>query len=102
VPDGASEPTAPSVTVLAEASGAPVRAGPVVVHYAATHWTNAATDSTWERGQAATFTLGSGGPFDGLIGVPVGSRALVLIPASGQTPAIAAVVDVLGQHLDTP
>jgi peptidylprolyl isomerase len=102
VPEGTPAPTEGSVTVLARASGPPVEPGVVVVQYAATQWGDGQTQSTWEQGRPATLTLGSGGPFDGLLGVPEGSRALVLIPAEGETPAVAVVVDVLVQPVDTP
>ena len=52
--------------------------------------------------------MATGGPFAGLVGLPLGSRVLVQIPGqtdqqSGQTqPAIAAVVDLLFQTTVTP
>lgn len=101
VPDGAAEPTEESTTVLATGSGAPVVAGTVVVQYAATQWDGTQGESTWENGLPATVDVGAGGPFDGLLGVPVGSRVLVQIPAGQDQPAIAAVFDVVGQ-VSTP
>ena len=52
--------------------------------------------------------VATGGPFAGLVGVPLGSRVLVQVPgqtdqSTGQpSPAIAAVVDLLVQTVTTP
>lgn len=97
VPEGAEEPVEVSTTVLARGSGDAVQAGQLVVQYAAAYWDNSETQSTWQQGTPTAIQLGSGGSFDGLIGVPIGSRALVLIPAGQDTPPIAVVIDVVAQ-----
>lgn len=97
VPDGVEPPTETSTTVLATADGPPVVAGGLIVQYAVAFWDNSSAGSTWDAGSPEAIQVGSGGDFDGLIGVPVGSRVLVLIPAAGETPAIAAVVDIIDQ-----
>jgi peptidylprolyl isomerase len=97
VPAGTPEPTEISTTLLASAGGDPVVAGDLVIQYAATFWDNTDGESTWELGQATTVPVGAGGAFDGLVGFPVGSRALVQLPATGEQAAIAVVVDVLAQ-----
>lgn len=97
VPAGTPEPTEVTGTVLATADGPPVAAGNVIVHYAATYWDNSTRESTWEQGTPTSVTAGTGGVFDALLGVPVGSRVLVQVPAGEATPSIAVVVDVLDQ-----
>jgi peptidylprolyl isomerase len=101
VPSGAAEPTQSTTTVLATGTGAPVAPGTLVVQYAATQWDGSEGQSTWENGLPATVSVGSGGPFDGLLGVPIGSRVLVEIPAAQDQPAIAAVFDVVDQVFTT-
>ena len=113
VPSGTPEPTSPTVTVLAKGSGAAVQLGQVLVQYAAVTWTGEDAGSTWSTeagagGGPQELPVATGGPFDGLVGVPLGSRVLVQVPAqsdasSGQSsPAIAAVVDLLVQTTVTP
>jgi peptidylprolyl isomerase len=97
VPEGASEPTVLSTVVLAEGSGQPVVAGEVVVQYTWATWDNARGQSTWVAGAPAVLQVGAGGPFDGLAGVPMGSRALVQVPADENSPAVAMVVDLVDQ-----
>jgi peptidylprolyl isomerase len=112
IPSGLAEPTAPSVAVLATGTGAPVALGQVLVQYTAVTWTGESAGSTWPGGNPGTgpqeLPVATGGPFAGLVGIPLGSRVLVQIPgqtdsSSGQTqPAIAAVVDLLVQTTVTP
>jgi peptidylprolyl isomerase len=97
IPEGAPEPTETTTVVLAAADGAPVTDGTVVVQYAATVWDGSQGESTWVTGMPAPLRVGSGGPFDGLSGVGIGSRVLVEVPAEGDQPAVAVVIDVLGQ-----
>jgi peptidylprolyl isomerase len=119
IPAGAAEPTVPTVTVIATGTGAPVALGTVLVQYTATAWTGETAGTTWpstDPTAAASGTAGTGpqelpvatgGPFAGLVGVPVGSRVLVQVPgqAASQTaqasPSIAAVVDILNQDTTT-
>src|SRR5690606_35998974 len=75
------------VTTLIEGTGAPLEAGQtvsanyVVVAYA----TGEEKDSSWKRGQPYEFVLGAGeviqGWDQGLVGVPVGSRVQLDVPA---------------------
>lgn len=116
VPAGTPEPTTPSVTVLAKGTGAPVQLGQVLVQYAAVTWTGENAGSTWTADPASgapaqgpqELPVATGGPFAGLVGVPLGSRVLVQVPgqtdpSSGQSqPSIAAVVDLLYQTTVTP
>lgn len=116
VPANTPEPTTPTVTVLAKGTGAPIQLGQVLVQYAAVTWTGQDAGSTWATdagsgsgGQGPQeLPVAAGGPFAGLVGVPLGSRVLVQIPAqndpsTGQSQAaIAAVVDTLVQTTVTP
>lgn len=95
--DGAPEPTGVSATVVAEGSGEPVgEYGLIVVAYHLVSWDGQDGGSSWGAGQPETVPLGAGTPFDSLVGTPVGSRAVLQIPAAAPNPAVAAVVDVLG------
>jgi len=94
---GSAPPTEVSTTTIAEGDGEPVGgAGTVVVSFAATGWDGTPGGSTWDLGAPEAIRLGAGTVFDDLVGRPVGSRVVTLIPASGGTPAIAAVVDIVG------
>ncbi len=115
IPSGAPEPTAPTVTVIATGTGAPIQLGQVLVQYTAVTWAGESAGTTWPGDDPANsgegpqeLPVATGGPFAGLVGVPIGSRVLVQVPGqtdpqSGQAqPAIAAVVDVLLQTTVTP
>jgi peptidylprolyl isomerase len=117
VPSGAPEPTASTVTVIAQGTGPAVADGQVLAQYVAVGWDGSALGSTWPIAGQPLPSAGSpnsgpqqlpvaaGGPFEKLAGVPVGSRVLVQIPgtpadpASGSPaqPSVAAVIDVLAQ-----
>ncbi len=97
VPEGIAEPVEISTTLIASAGGAPAVAGDLVVQYAATFWDNTDGKSTWELGRPTVVEVGSGGPFDGLLGAPVGSRVLVQVPGTDEQAAIAVLVDILAQ-----
>ena len=111
---GTPPPAEPSVTVLSQGSGEPVE-GPsaVIANVVVSSWDGQQRQSSWEQGPQS-LTVGdptTPSPLDSLIGVPVGSRVLVLLPPpAGQDPAsgnangnqdpatasVAAVIDVLG------
>jgi peptidylprolyl isomerase len=77
----------------------------VVVQYSAVDWTGMAAGSTWKEGggsPAATPIADPKNPtpFDGLAGLPVGSRVLVVVPAKAGSPptsADAVAVDIIAQ-----
>ncbi|UFU01647.1 FKBP-type peptidyl-prolyl cis-trans isomerase [Ruania suaedae] len=101
VPEDAAEPQELDSIVIAEGSGEAVATGQsVAIGYATTAWDGTAAGSSWPLegtggdGPYAGF-VGSGSIVDALVEVPVGSRVLVLTPASEQGPAYAHVVDVL-------
>lgn len=97
VPEGTAEPTEPRTTVLATGGGGPVVPGGVVVQYAVSTWDNSSTGSTWDSNGPEAVNIGSGGEFDSLVGIPVGSRVLVELPGVEGSLPMAAVVDIVDQ-----
>ncbi|MET3804179.1 peptidylprolyl isomerase [Nakamurella sp. UYEF19] len=115
IPKGLVEPTTNSVYLLAKGTGAKLKAGGVLAQLVVTDWTQTQTQSTWPKTGAAAatanpastglqqITVDATGALKGLVGIPIGSRVLVLIAAStnqstGQQQAGAvAVVDVVAQ-----
>lgn len=94
--EGSPEPTEMTGTVIAEGTGEPVEeAGLVVVSFSLVGWDNTPGGDSWSNGSLETVPLGRGTAFDTLIGAPVGSRVVILIPAANGQPSIAAVVEVL-------
>lgn len=110
-------PTKLSVTTLIKGSGPVVAKGQeLVVQYLGQIWASGKEfDSSWKRGQPTAFTVGAGQLIQawdqGLVGVPVGSRVLIVAPpnsaygASGQpsagisgTDTLVFVVDILGAY----
>jgi peptidylprolyl isomerase len=100
---GAKIPTAAKTVVLAKSTGAPIKAGFVVLQYEAEYFNNTLADSTFVRGQPQATSIGVSGqanPFDGVIGVPIGSRVLITTPvqdSEGNTTGVAIVADVIGE-----
>jgi len=113
IPEG-DAPTEFALDVVVEGTGALVEAGSVVVvHYHGVNWnTGEVFDSSWSRGQPASFPTGGVIPGfrDGLLGQTVGSRVIIVIPPElgygpsggtgdgsiGATDTIVFVVDILG------
>ncbi len=108
----AEEPPAELVAqTLVEGTGSPVGEGRlVVVHYSGWLWDGTPFDSSWTLGEPASFILSTGQLIDGwvqgLVGVPIGSQVLLVIPPSlgygdvdqGSIPAnstLVFVIDVL-------
>lgn len=110
-------PTKLSVTTLIKGAGPAVAKGQeLVVQYLGEIWASGKEfDSSWQRGEPTAFTVGAGQLIkawdDGLVGVPVGSRVLIVAPpdtaygAAGQpsagiagTDTLVFVVDVLGAY----
>jgi peptidylprolyl isomerase len=112
IPAGLAEPPAPSVTVLAKGTGAPVKNGQVLAQYLAVNWAGQLAGATWPSGPSVTgqpntgpqeIPVTAGKSFADLAGVPLGSRVLVQLPASTNTKtgkpvaATASVLDLLAQ-----
>ena len=99
-------PKAPATTVVATGDGEPVAKGKLaIVQYEAVNFAGQPLDTTWETGVPQGFPIGTEGqatPFDQLVGVPVGSRVLLLLPAQeGQDPkkdSVVVAIDVLAVH----
>jgi peptidylprolyl isomerase len=98
IPAGTPKPTKQSTRILAKGSGPLVGKQLVIAQYEVVDWTGASVASTWTDGSPAGVNVGQTGAtgvFDGLTGIPIGSRVLIEIPlTSGQGP-YAVVVDVV-------
>jgi len=85
LPDG-DPPTELVVQPLIEGEGAEVEAGQqLTVHYTGIIWPGGEQfDSSWDRGEPATFPIGTGGVIsgwdEGLVGQTIGSQILLVIP----------------------
>ncbi|PKQ27312.1 MAG: hypothetical protein CVT64_02470 [Actinobacteria bacterium HGW-Actinobacteria-4] len=86
---GAQMPDGLVVEVLEAGDGAVVTEGQsITVHYTGWLWDGAQFDSSWDRGESISFVIARGslidGWVDGLVGQPVGSKVLLVVPpASG-------------------
>ena len=83
--DGAAMPDALVVEVLEAGDGAAVVEGQsITVHYTGWLWDGAKFDSSWDRGEPISFVIARGslidGWVDGLVGQPVGSKVLLVVP----------------------
>lgn len=96
IPEGEEPPSELVVQPLIEGQRAPVEAGQsITVHYTGVKWSDGEMfDSSYTTGQPITTTIGAGqvipGWDEGLVGQPVGSRVLLVIPpaqAYGETPS---------------
>ncbi|CAM2881131.1 FKBP-type peptidyl-prolyl cis-trans isomerase [Actinomyces slackii] len=97
VNEGAAEPTAPEVIVLARGTGEPIKAGDTILaHTASMSWDNSTPNSTWENQSPQSIPVTDQKPMSDLVGVPAGSRVVVLTPADAASgaPASAHVVDI--------
>ncbi len=111
VPKDATPPKEAKVTVLSTGSGDKVEKGKLgIVQYTAVDWTGGALSSTWEASPdgapAGPRGVPIGGqqpsPFDLLVGIPVGSRVLLTLPAQegedAKKKSVAVAIDVLAQN----
>ncbi|MCI1963612.1 MAG: FKBP-type peptidyl-prolyl cis-trans isomerase [Ancrocorticia sp.] len=120
VKDGEAEPKEVTTKLIAKGTGAEVPSKNAIVYlnYAAVSWDGDYEENSW-LGTPEEYTdfvgpqaleMGANSTiFDGLAGVPVGSRVLVLVPAqeasddtTTSTPAMAVVVDVLAISTEAP
>ncbi|WP_061961461.1 FKBP-type peptidyl-prolyl cis-trans isomerase [Demequina flava] len=108
---GAEQGEGLAVVVLEGGDGAPVVEGQhITVHYTGWLWDGAQFDSSWDRGESITFPIAHGtlidGWVDGIVGQPVGSKLLLVVPPEsgygfadmGPIPAgstLVFVIDVL-------
>jgi peptidylprolyl isomerase len=99
----APKPQDAKVTVLAKGSGEPLPTGLAVLQYVAYDWSNVLQDSTWQSGGPAGVAISDSSQsqvFDTLRGVPIGSRALIVLPEGSGGGPYALVVDVVA-HVPT-
>lgn len=105
VPKGTAPPKKVTSAVLDKGTGAPVKdGGLLVVQYTAVDWTGKTLQSTWQIGQPTAVPVGGaqkGGPLDALVGVPLGSRVLLEVPAQdaskASTDSTAIVLDLIAE-----
>ncbi len=98
IPAGLAKPTKAVTTILARGTGPLVGKELAVVQYEVVDWTGATVASTWTDGAPAGVNVGQAGAtgvFDGLQGIPVGSRVLIEIPLTSGRGPYAAVVDIV-------
>ncbi|GGP09145.1 FKBP-type peptidyl-prolyl cis-trans isomerase [Nonomuraea glycinis] len=105
-------PTAFTATVLSRGSGPATQTGRLLVaQYVGVVWDGGRVfDSTWRTGRPKTFTIGDGSVIRGwdraLLGVPVGSRVLMIVPpadgygAAGHPPSGIRPQDTLVFAID--
>jgi peptidylprolyl isomerase len=105
IPKGTKVPNALHTILLARGHGAPVKKGLLIVQYVAVQWSGANAGATWTDGSGspAAAPIGDAAnptPFDDLVGLPIGSRVLIEVPAkAGASPstADAVAVDIVAQ-----
>lgn len=102
------------VVVLEEGTGIAVVEGQsITVHYTGWLWEGGKFDSSWDRGEPISFGIARGslidGWVDGIVGQPVGSKLLLVVPPEsgyghrdmGPIPAgstLVFAVDVIAAH----
>jgi len=103
IPAGTPKPTKVTTVVLAKGSGAPVKQGLLVVQYEAVDWAGTIIGSTWAKGIPESLQVGGSNgatAFAGVLGLPLGSRVLLELPATtgaSAQKAVAIVVDLVAQ-----
>ena len=96
----AAEPTETEVIVLARGAGEPITEDSMLLtNTAFASWDGSASGSSWGQQQPQIIPMFSAPNLAGLVGVPVGSRVMVLAPAGtdqkGQSvPPSAHVMDI--------
>ncbi|MBR6459896.1 MAG: FKBP-type peptidyl-prolyl cis-trans isomerase [Actinomycetaceae bacterium] len=105
VKEGSAEPTELTMRVMARGTGTEIGATDTIYYQVAqAYWDNSNSVTTWAKdGEEVKVgvqngPIGTGTILDGLAGIPVGSRVFLEVPADTEngTPAVAAIVDVLG------
>lgn len=105
-PGHAVLPPRRTTRLIAKGRGPLLTQGTAVIQYYSVDWNNRFVGSTWLNGTPTSVPVGdaadaTGGLFDGLVGLPVGSRVLIVAPAPAgpdqreQTAVLA--VDILDQ-----
>lgn len=105
VGDGATEPTEVETILVAKGTGEELtQDSTVLVHMAFSSWDGSESQSSWDMNLPQTISLANAPGLEGLVGLPVGSRVVVLLPSQdGPTqdgsstapiPAQAYVMDI--------
>ena len=100
IPTGTKEVAKASITLLARGHGALVKPGLVVLQTLVTNWTGAIQASTWALGTPDSELVGqTAAPslLDSIVGKPIGSRWVALVPKNGTSGPYIVVVDVVAQ-----
>jgi peptidylprolyl isomerase len=101
VAPGTPAPKKPTVAVLSRGSGPPIAPGLVVLQYGVVDpKTNQVVDSTWKTGYPDGEVAGNPSTpslLDRLVGIPVGSRVLLLVPRSSSGGPYVFAIDVIAQ-----
>jgi peptidylprolyl isomerase len=101
---GTAEPKTEETTVLDRGHGALVRRGLVVLQAVIANWQGKVLFSTWQNKVPAYTTVGIKSEptqLDSLVGTPIGSRVLILVPATPSAAAEAIVVDLVAEPQGT-
>ncbi|AZI58352.1 FKBP-type peptidyl-prolyl cis-trans isomerase [Nakamurella antarctica] len=94
VPAGTAEPAGIVTTILAKGTGAPLVAGDAFLQFASYGYDGKKAGTTWENGGPQKITLGGIPELQSLLGIPVGSRIMLQIPATPEIPASASAAAV--------
>jgi len=104
IAEGTTPPKEPKTTVIATGTGPEVVKGELgIVQFSAVSWTGDPLRTTWATGPEGVAIGGQQpSPFDLLVGIPIGSRVLLELPAQEGADAaaesVAVVIDVIAQH----
>jgi len=102
---GDAVPKSASITLLSRGHGAKIKPGLVILQTLVTNWSGVAQASTWAIGSPDAETVGQAGTpsiLDKIVGQPIGSRFLALVPKSGTAGPYAIVFVVVAQPHGTP
>ncbi|HEV2362029.1 MAG TPA: FKBP-type peptidyl-prolyl cis-trans isomerase [Acidimicrobiales bacterium] len=100
IPKGLKAPKKEMSYLVAKGHGAIVQAGMVVLQYVIYSFAGKFEESTWQKGIPDGEVIGSTAQpsvLDKLMGLTVGSRVLLELPAGGSNPAVAVSVDIVAQ-----
>jgi peptidylprolyl isomerase len=100
IPKNTPKPKAQTFTVLDRGHGAKAKAGMVILQYSVLDWTGKVIQSTWTLGTPDGEYIGnpkSKTPFDGLVGLPFGSRVLITLPSTSSGGPYALVLELAAE-----
>ena len=96
LPEGTEPPTETSLVYLGTGTGPEVADGDsIVTQFVIASFDEQPVSSTWENGKPEQLQVFEGSPLAELVGVPVGSRVLLSVPADDEFAAYVVVIDVL-------